>query len=87
MGSQWHVPSVQETGQAVNTIVTADDDAGTVLVGTAGRSLTHLAPSDARALADALTEAAQRVDPESHDDETTDLVEALRAFIARETDR
>ena len=87
MASQWHVPSVQETGQAVNTIVTADDHAGKVLVGTAGRSLTHLDPADARTLADALREAAQRVDPESEDDETTSLVEALRAFIAAETDR
>lgn len=87
MDTSWHVPSVQETGQAVNTVVTADDHAGKVLIGTAGRGLTHLDPSEARALANALTEAAQRVDPESQHDETTDLVEALRAFIARETDR
>lgn len=84
----WAIPSVQRTGTAVLTMITADDEAGSVLMGTADRSLTHLTPAEAVKLSWALQEAAQHVDPDvvlSPDDATErTLLNALRAFIASE---
>lgn len=85
---QWAVPSVQESGVAVLTMITADDEAGTVLMGTADRSLTHLTPAEALKLSDALQEAARYVDPQvgtGEDPVERALLDALRAFIASES--
>ena len=85
---QWPVASVQATGKAVVTLVSADDERGKVLLGTGDRGgLTHLTPDEAIKLSASLKEAAQHVDPEvgtGEDPAERALLSALSAFIAFE---
>ena len=85
---RWHIPSVQATGTAVLTVVSADDERGKVLLGAVDRGLTHLTPTEAMKLASALQEAARYVDPQvgtGEDPVERALLDALSAFITVES--